>query len=241
MFRLSTSNGVKPMSIDPLPNDLSLFERLRRDPEILALVEQSDGVLSTLGYTDHGRRHVTLVAVNAAKVLTTLRHDARWRDLAAVAGLLHDIGNVEGREGHAAAGAAMAYRLLLTHGVAHEDAQDVSNAVASHDENEGGAPVNPAAAALIIADKADIHRSRVRTRNIEDFDVHDRVNFAVTKADLRVHPEARRIGLGLSVDPRVASGADIAELFALRFDHSQTAAQFLGCTYHVKIGGEIVR
>jgi metal-dependent HD superfamily phosphatase/phosphodiesterase len=225
----------------PTQHDLILFDRLRRDPEILELIERSDAVLGELGYTDHGRRHVTLVGVNAARVLETLGHDRRAADLAAVAGLLHDIGNVEGREGHAAAGSAMAYRILIERGVPPEDAAEIRIAVENHDEVEGGRAATVTSAALIIADKADIHRSRVRTRRREDFDIHDRVNFAVIKSHLRVDAQPKRIGLGLDVDHAVAGGEEIVNLFEERFALSDAAARFLECSYSVAVNGKIVR
>lgn len=223
----------------PVPRGLVLFERLRADPAVMELVTKADDAVAELGYTDHGRRHVSLVAITAARILSTLGHDDHACDLAAVAGLLHDIGNVTGRDGHAAAGAEMSRRLLAEWGVAHEDAAAVSAAVANHDEVEGGEPVNPPSAALIIADKADIHRSRVRTRRPEDFDVHDRVNFAVTKSHLNVLAERRRIELTLAVDKSVASGEEVSELFAARFAMSGSAAHFLGCSFLVDINGQI--
>jgi uncharacterized protein len=229
------------MRNEPSPRHLSLFERLRRDADILTLVEKADNVLATLGYTDHGRRHVTLVAVTAAKVLTLLGYDRRESDLAAVAGLLHDIGNCAGREGHAAVGATMAYQLLTGRGVTAADVADVMAAIGNHDETEGGVPVNPPGAALILADKADIHRSRVRTRVVDAFDVHDRVNHAVTKSELHVRPEHKHIWLELAVDRSVAGIEDVADLFASRFEMSDSAAQFLNCRYSVTINGEAIR
>ena len=225
----------------PAPSGLPLFERLRRDPAIMEMVANADVAVAALGYTDHGRRHVGLVAANAARTLQVLGHDDRTRDLAAVAGLLHDIGNVAGRDGHAAAGAAMSYRLLVERGVPRDDAAAVRDAIANHDEIEGGRPVNVPSAALIVADKADIHRSRVRTRQRADFDIHDRVNYAVVKSHLDVYPARRRIELMLAVDAAVATGDEVAELFGERFTLSASAAGYLGCAYAVDINGKVVR
>jgi putative nucleotidyltransferase with HDIG domain len=225
----------------PVPPGLVLFDQLRRDPHVLALVTKADEAMAQLGYTDHGRRHVHLVAVTAARVLSTLGHDEQECDLAAVAGLLHDIGNVDGRDRHAAVGAAMAYELLLERGVSNAAAAVVRDAVANHDEVEGGEPVSPPSAALIVADKADIHRSRVRTSKPEEFDIHDRVNFAVTKSRLDVHAKRKRIELKLAVENAVASAEEVSELFAARFAMSGSAAGFLGCAYNVDINGKIAR
>lgn len=222
----------------PAPKQaLLLFDRLRKTPDILAAVERADDVLGTLNYTDHGRRHVTLVGINAARVLGELQHEPHAADLAAVAGLLHDIGNVKGREGHAAAGADMAYDLLRAHGVHDDDANVVRIAILNHDETEGGIPSNVPGAALIVADKADIHRSRVRTRNPADFDIHDRVNFAVVRSELQVDADAKGIGLSLEIDGSVAHGDEVAALFADRFALADAAARYLGCTFRVTMNG----
>jgi len=180
-------------------------------------------------------------AVNAARLLEQLGYDRHTCDLASVAALLHDIGNLAGRANHASVGAFLAYQLLVERGVAVGDAADVMAAVANHDETEGGVPVNAISAALIIADKADIHRSRVRTPDSADYDIHDRVNHAVTKADLRFDPEKRLIALDLQVDTSDVSPEQVADLFANRFDLSRAAARFLGCEYVVEANGKPIR
>jgi len=217
-----------------------LFEKLRHDAEILTLIEKSDVVLGALGFTDHGRRHVTLVAVNASRLLAQLGHDAHACDLAAVSGLLHDIGNVAGRHNHAAIGAALAYPLLTSRDVSARDAAEIVAAIGNHDELELGMPVNAPGAALIVADKADIHRSRVRTRDPNAFDAHDNVNHGVTKAELDVDGQAKVITLTLTTEPTI-SGAEIAELFESRLVLSDAAARFLGCSFAVRINGETLR
>lgn len=219
----------------------SLFDTLRRDPEILTLIEKSDAALAAMGYTDHGRRHVTVVATNAAKLLAKLGVDSRACDLAAVAGLLHDIGNVAGRHNHAASGATLAYGLLTARGLPPADAAEVAAAIGNHDEVEGGVIVSAPCAAVVLADKADIHRSRVRTRNSDDFDVHDRANYAVTGVELGVDPAAKLVTLRLTVDRGYARPADLLELFGARFAMSDSAARFLGCAYTVEMNGETVR
>ncbi|MDQ6766306.1 MAG: HD domain-containing protein [Candidatus Eremiobacteraeota bacterium] len=216
----------------------SLFERLRRDSDILTLIEKADAVLGAMGYTDHGRRHATLVGVNASRLLATLGYDAHTCDLAAVAGLLHDVGNCAGRPSHAAAGAVFVYQLLVARDVSVADAATIMSAVGNHDEHEQGIAIDPVSAALIIADKADIHRSRVRTRRAEDFDVHDRVNYAVTKAELQAHATDRAIRLSLVCDTSLAGPTDILDLFNLRFAMSRSAASLLSCSYAVIVNDE---
>ena len=216
----------------------SLFERLRHDDDILTLIDQADSVLGAMGYTDHGRRHATLVAVNASRVLATLGHDAHTCDLAAVAGLMHDVGNCAGRPSHASAGAVFVYQLLVARDVEVADAATIMSAVGNHDENEHGAAVDAVSAALIVADKADIHRSRVRTRRLEEFDVHDKVNYAVTKAELEAHAAAKALTLSLACDLNFASPTDILDLFNARFAMSRSAAAVLGCSYTVIVNEE---
>lgn len=228
------------MQSNVTPLRSSLFERLRQDPEILTLIDRADAVLGALGYTDHGRRHATLVAITASRVLGSLGHDARECDLAAVAGLTHDLGNCAGRPSHAAAGAVFVYQLLVSRDVPVDDAATVMTAVGNHDENEQGAAVDPVSAALIIADKADIHRSRVRTRKPEDFDVHDRVNYAVTHAALDVAAASKDIALRLTADTEYAAPADILDLFNIRFAMSRSAAGVLGCSYSVVVNGDLI-
>jgi uncharacterized protein len=213
------------------------FDDLRRDDDILALIEAANRVLAAMNYTDHGRRHVTLVARTAAKILEDLGYDEPTQDLTAIAALLHDIGNIAGRNSHAAAGATMSYALLTARGFSVADAADVAAAIGNHDESEKGVPVNVHGAALIIADKADIHRSRVRTR-ADEFDVHDRVNHAVTNAQLKTDAAEKHIALDLTADLTGATLAEILEIFESRFAMSVDAARFLGCSYAVRVNGE---
>lgn len=236
-----TTTKENTMQSHVTPLHPSLFDTLRKDPEILTLIEKSDAALAAMGYTDHGRRHVTLVATNAARLLARLRYDARTSDIAAVAALLHDIGNCAGRHGHASAGATLAYQLLVTRGIPPADAADIMAAIGNHDEIEQGVIVSVPCAALVLADKADIHRSRVRSRNPQDFDAHDRANYAVTSAQLDADPKTKRITLRLVADSTFAATAEFIELFGARFAMSESAAHFLGCSYGVEINGEVVR
>ncbi len=228
------------MSSKIAPLRSSLFERLRADTEMMTLIERADDVLASLGYTDHGRRHATLVGMTASRLLASLGYDARTCDLAAVAGLTHDLGNCAGRQNHASAGALFVYHLLLARGVSVEDASTVMIAVANHDENEAGAAVDPVSAALIIADKADMHRSRVRTRRLEEFDDHDRANYAVTAAALDVAAARKAIDLRLSLETQYAEPADLVKLFGQRFVMSRDAAAVLGCAYNVHANGAVI-
>ena len=231
---------VRTMHMNVTPLRSALFERLRDDPEILTLIDRADAVLAALGYTDHGRRHAMLVATNASRLLAALGYDAHPCDLAAVAGLTHDLGNAAGRPRHASAGAIFVYQLLTSRGVTVEDAATVMAAVGNHDENESGAAVDSVSAALIIADKADIHRSRVRTRKPSDFDLHDKANYSVTRAELQTNAARKFITLRLTADPNFAGPADIADLFNQRFAMSRSAAGVLDCSYRVVVNDETI-
>ncbi len=228
------------MHTNVTPLRSSLFERLRKDNDILTLIGRADEVLAAMGYTDHGRRHATLVAVTASRLLATLGYDAHTCDLAAVSGLLHDVGNCAGRLSHAAAGAVFVYQLLIERGVSSADAATIMTAIGNHDENEQGVAVDPVSAALIVADKADIHRSRVRTRRLEDFDLHDKVNYAVTKAELQTAAATKALTLRLIADVSIATPADILDLFSIRFAMSRSAARVLGCSYSVVVNEETI-
>lgn len=216
----------------------SLYERLREDPEVIALVEAADSVLAAMGYTDHGARHVTLVARTAACLLRDLNYDPKSCDLAAVSGLLHDIGNASGRCGHAGAGAVLAYHMLTERGVSPEDAAIVMGAIGNHDEIEQGVPVSAPSAALILADKSDIHRSRVRTRQPERFDLHDRINHAVVRSALIVDAEQRTITLRLTFDAHDETGQELRELFAARLAMCRAAAAFLDCKFEIEVAAD---
>ena len=224
-----------------IPIRPSLFEQLRRDPEILTLIDKADVVAASLGFTDHGRRHVTMVAVTAARLLRDLGHDERACDLAAVSGFLHDIGNAARRNTHAAIGASLAYQLLTARGSAPEDAADVMSAIGNHDEVELGVPVSAPGAALIIADKAEVHRSRVRSRDPQTFDIHDKANYSVTKCELEVDGPEHEIVLRLTMDESIASRHELGELFAERFAMCEAAARFLGCDFSVIVNGTTLR
>lgn len=179
------------------------FKDIVKDPEVIALVAEADQQLAVLGYTEHGPRHARLVAKNAKAVLAALGADERSCELAAIAGYLHDIGNVVNRERHERSSALLARNILLRRGMDYRETARVMAAIGNHDENTGN-PVSDVSAALILADKADVHKSRVRNPDVIKFDIHDRVNFAVKHSSLTVRPEDRSITFNLTVDTSVA-------------------------------------
>lgn len=158
---------------------------IKRDPEIRHFLDRADGVLEAIGYTEHGRRHAGVVAKRARAVMEALEKPERECELTAIAAYLHDIGNVVNRDHHAQSGATLAYHLLRDVGMPIEDIIEVVTAIGHHHETDG-APVSDLAAAVILADKSDVHRSRVRDKAMIQLDIHDRVNYAVTHSSLKV-------------------------------------------------------
>lgn len=212
------------------------LDDVKKDPEVAAYVARSNEYLGTMGYTEHGQRHLGLVAQVAYNVLTHLGYPKRTAELAAVAGYLHDIGNVISRHNHGQAGALLAYNILSRLGMPPEEIAAVISAIGNHEEEYGHA-VNHVAAALILADKSDVHRSRVRNRDLATFDIHDRVNYAVERSFLRVEAGERRLTMELTIDTRISSVMDYFEIFLTRMLMCRRAAAFLGCTFGMEING----
>jgi len=223
---------------DPAP-DIVTFDIVRNDAEVAALVERANENLGVLGYTEHGVRHVTLVSRIARNVLRHLGYDAEHQELASIAGYLHDIGNVISRYDHAHTGAILARDILNRLGMPPKDVAIIMGAIGSHGDDSGrlGEAVHPVGAALILADKSDVHRSRVRNPEPVSFDQHDRVNYASQSSFLRVDELGKTITLELSIDTSVAQVMHYFEIFLPRMLMSRRAAEFLGCEFHITING----
>jgi uncharacterized protein len=219
-----------------------LLEAVRNDPEVQALIRQANKNLGVLGFTEHGFRHVGLVANIARNVMRLLGYDDRHQELAAIAGYLHDIGNVISRHGHATSSALLAHPILNRLGMPPDDVAVVLGAIGSHgdDHHRLGEPVHPVSAALILADKSDVHRSRVRNNDPASFDQHDRVNYAATSSFLRVDAAARTITLELTIDTVMAPVMQYFEIFMPRMLMSRHAAQLLDCQFHITINEVVV-
>ncbi len=198
--------------------------------QVKTLIQKADDNLGTLGYTEHGFRHCRLTGKAARRVLSELGSDARQAELAGIAGYMHDIGNVMGRREHDVAGAIMALKILQDMGMPLEEAADVAAAIGNHDEEEGRV-VNKITAALILADKSDVHRSRVRNRDISTFDIHDRVNYAVEESKLNIEPEKRVITLFLRIDTSISQVMEYFEIFLSRMVMCRRAASFLDARF----------
>lgn len=214
-----------------------LYEELRKDPDLHTYIARADETLLALGYTEHSFAHVTRTAEKAAEILSVLGYDEHTVDLARVAGYLHDVGNLVNRVGHSFSGAIIAFRLLEHKGVAAEDIAMIVSAIGNHDEGTG-VPVNALAAALILADKSDVRRSRVRNRDFATFDIHDRVNYSVTSASLTVNEAHTEIDLALEIDTAISPVMDYFEIFLDRMVLCRKAAERLGLQFKLHINGQ---
>ncbi|MBW3601167.1 MAG: HD domain-containing protein [Actinobacteria bacterium] len=210
------------------------LEAVRSSPRIAAFIAAADDFLGAQGFTEHGFRHANLVGHIARNVLLHLGYDPRTAELAAMAGYLHDVGNVVSRAYHGQTSAMIAYDLLKELGVEPRDMAQVLSAVGNHEEQYGVA-VSPVGAAVILADKSDVHRSRVRKDASIDMDIHDRVNYAVEASFLRVDPEAATLTLELRIDTTISQVLEYFEIFLERMVMCRRAARTLGCDFRITV------
>lgn len=210
------------------------YEDVRKSEEIRTYIKQADESLKAIGYTEHSFAHCTKVAKVAGDLLEKLGYDAHEVELARIAGFMHDIGNVVNRIDHAQSGAMMAFRILDKMGMPPEDVATVITAIGNHDEQTAAA-VNAVAAALIIADKTDVRRSRVRNRSTINFDIHDRVNYAAEKSDVILEPDSKTITLDLKINTEICVVMDYFEIFTGRMLLCRKAAEFLGLQFKLDI------
>lgn len=215
--------------------EVSLKE-VRHDARVRTYITRANAQMMAIGYTEHGHRHAGICSSIARHILTTLGHGEREAELAAIAAYLHDMGCVINRVGHVEAGALMAYTILTDMAMPPEEIATVIGAIGNHEE-PSGLPISNASAATIIADKSDVHFSRVQNPEPLKYDIHDRVNKAVQKSWLRVEPEARRIDLELEIDTSVASVTEYFEIFVVRMVLCRRAAEFLDCKFGLNING----
>ena len=215
------------------------YEALRRDAAVNTYITRADESLSALGFTEHSFPHVCRVAEVVGQVLNALGYDSHQIELAKIAAYLHDIGNLVNRVDHSQSGAVMAFRILDHMDMDAADVATVVTAIGNHDEGTG-VPVNAVAAALILADKSDVRRNRVRNRDIATFDIHDRVNYSVERSELRILPEEKVARLELTVDTHFSSVMDFFEIFLKRMLLCRRAAERLGVTFQLTINGQQV-
>ena len=213
------------------------YENIQKNPAIRTYIQQADASLIALGYTEHSFAHVTRVAETTGYILRTMGFPDRTVELGKIAGYLHDLGNLVNRVSHSQSGAIMAFRLLDKLGFEAGEIAIITTAIGNHDEGTG-LPVNDLAAALILADKSDVRRTRVRNQDLSCFDIHDRVNYSVVSSTLTINPERTQILLELSVDPQYSSVMDYFEIFLNRMILCRKAAEKLGLTFRLVINGQ---
>ena len=211
------------------------LQRVQANPELSTFIAAADRVMEGLGYTEHGFRHANLTARIAFNVLSRAGFDEHEANLACVAGYLHDVGNMLSREAHGQTGGVRVYQTLRSEVPAHDLATIVS-AIANHEEANGFA-VSPVSAAVILADKSDVHRSRVRKSGQIEFDIHDRVNFAAEQSFLRVDSVARTVTLELTIDTEISQVMEYFEIFLGRMQMCRKAAEVLNLRFRLTING----
>ena len=212
------------------------YDAVKANPSVKTYIQKADESLKALGYTEHSFAHVTKVAMVASDILSVLGYDERDIELAKIAGYLHDIGNVINRIDHAQSGAVMAFRILDKMGAEEEDIATIITAIGNHDESTAY-PVNPVAAALILADKTDVRYTRVRNQDFATFDIHDRVNYSVKESEVSVR-KGECIELKLTIDTKECSVANYFEIFLNRMILCKKAAECLGHAFRLVINGQ---
>jgi uncharacterized protein len=234
---------VEDDNMDTLPSprnldDTSLvtLKDVRHDARVRTYITRANQQMKAIGYTEHGHRHSGIVATIARSIVSELGFSSRECELAAIAGYLHDIGCVVNRVGHVESGALIAYNLLSTMGLPPHEIATVIGAIGNHEEPDGE-PISAPSAAVIIADKSDVHFTRVQNPDPTKFDTHDRVNYAVQKSHLRVDPVERTINLEIEINPEHASVTEYFEIFVLRMVLCRRAADFVGCKFRLRING----
>ena len=213
--------------------------QIKENADIRTYIQKADESMRALGYTEHSFAHVTKVSELAKDILLTLGHDAREAELAQIAGYMHDIGNVVNRSDHAQSGAVMAFRILDNLGADAADIATIITAIGNHDEGTAF-PVNAVTAAIILADKTDMRRSRVRKRDFSTFDIHDRVNYAAHTSRTYITEDKRQIVLEIDLDTELSSVMDYFEIFMQRMLLCTRAAEKLGLRFSLVINGQKV-
>lgn len=212
------------------------LEEIKKDTMLDTFIRKGNEYLNALGFTEHSYRHSFLVSKMSRNVLLDLGYPERDVELAAIAGYMHDIGNVVSRQNHGQTGAVIAFNILSRLDMKPEEIADITGAIGNHEEQYGN-PINHVAAALILADKADVHRSRVRNQDFATFDIHDRVNYAAEKSTLKVNAEERTITMELIIDTEICPVMEYFEIFLTRMILCRRAADFLKCRFQLVING----
>ena len=212
------------------------LQDVRENSEVESLIIGAQKQLNELGYTEHGHRHISIVSKRAGEILEKLGYPERTVELAKIAGYLHDIGNCVNRVDHAHSGAIMAFNILKDMGMDVDERTKIMTAIGNHDEKTGTA-VSDISAALILADKSDVNRDRVTNKNLSTFDIHDRVNYAVTESRLEIDDKERKVILNLTIDTKLCPVLDYFEIFMDRTMMSKYAAKYLKIWFELVING----
>jgi len=215
------------------------LEDVKTDAAVIAMIEQADRSMNALGYTEHGFRHADLVAHISFNIIQRLEFPERDAELAAIAGYLHDIGNSVSREFHGITGSLLARSTLEKMGFPLNEIISIMSAIGNHEE-EYGYPTSEIAAATILADKSDVHRSRVRNPDMAAFDIHDRVNYAAEKSFLKVEAESGSISLEIVIDTKLSTVMEYFEIFLSRMIICRKAAEFLDCKFNLIINNTML-
>lgn len=215
------------------------YKDILHNEEVKILLKKGNENLGILGYTDHSEKHCAIVAKRAGMILEQFGYSKHEIELAQIAGAMHDIGNVINRKNHGEYGAIFAYNILEKMGMSLEDRVTIASAIGNHDESTGEA-VDAVSAALILADKTDVRRNRVRNKDKSCFDIHDRVNYAVTNATVKVNPEKHLISLNLQIDEEICTMYEYFEIFLGRMMMCRKAAELLGAKFKLTANGSKV-
>ena len=212
------------------------LEDVIKNEEVQAFINGAEKQIKALGYTEHSHRHIGIVSRRTGEILEKLGYDERTIELGKIAGYLHDIGNVINRTDHAHSGAILTYQILKDMNMPLEEITEIISAIGNHDEKTGTA-VSAISAALILADKSDVHRERVTNTNMSTFDIHDRVNYAVTNSELEVDAEHKKVVLKLTIDTQICPVLDYFQIFMERTMMSKYAAKYLQIWFELVING----
>jgi metal-dependent HD superfamily phosphatase/phosphodiesterase len=213
------------------------LEDVKKNEKVGLWIKKSDEILGVIGYTEHGQRHSSLSASIAFNIMTRLKHPEKRAELASIAAYLHDIGNVINRDNHAQTSAILSYSILTEMNMPIEEILEIIAAIGNHDEKDG-VPVSDISAAVILADKSDVHSSRVRTLEMIKQDIHDRVNYAAKSSFLRVEEDKKVIILELKIDTSISQVMEYFEIFLSRMLICRKASEFLGCKFQLEINGQ---
>jgi metal-dependent HD superfamily phosphatase/phosphodiesterase len=212
------------------------IDQILENPQVTTFIAKANEHLGAMGFTEHGFRHARLVSNIAGYILKELSYPPRQVELAEIAGYLHDIGNVVARSDHGQSGAMLASQLLFSMGMPADEIATIIGAIGNHEEEEGQ-PVSPVSAAVILADKSDVHRSRVRNRDVATFDIHDRVSYAAVESKIEVDAERKNIILNLTIETEICPVMDYFEIFLTRMIMCRRAAELLDCRFRLLING----